>query len=83
MNTIIMPGFTAEASLLGPSEQYHTLGGSAARIGGGVVLPQFSWCFTSNIYPGVQRCCYCNPWGENCLCRYVGRPTLFPPHNGE
>ena len=44
MNTINMPGFTAEASLSGPSEQYHTPRGSAAHTAGGVVLPQFSWC---------------------------------------
>jgi hypothetical protein len=81
MNTLDTPGFTAEASLPGTSGHYHKLH-STDQAANGMVLPQFSWCYPS-IYPGVNRCCYCNPWGENCTCRYVGWKSPFPNQNGD
>jgi len=82
MNRINIPEFTAEASLAATRGRYGTAGIHAAHDADGAVVPQFSWCFVSNIYPGVKRCCTCDEWGENCSCRYVWR-VLFPPNNGE
>ena len=75
MNTINMPGFTAEASLSGASEHYHMPGSSTARAGGGVVLPQqlsTLWDFCHTDMEGrITECCAC--YEGVCLCQPAGK----------
>jgi hypothetical protein len=82
MSRMNIPDFTAEASLTRTSAHYCTAGIGAAQDASGAVVPQFSWCFLSNIYPGTWKCCTCDEYGGGCVCRYKWH-NLFPPENGE
>ena len=75
MNTINMPGFTAEASLSEATEHYHMLGSCTVRAGGGVVLPQqlrTLWDFCHTDMEGrITECCAC--YEGVCLCQPAGK----------
>ena len=82
MNTIRVPGFTAEASLSGAIEHYRMLGSSAARAAGGAVLPQqfrtlYDFCHT-DMEGRVTECCAC--YSGICLCNPAKKKPLelFP-----
>jgi hypothetical protein len=81
MSRINIPDFTAEASLAATRGRYGTAGMGAGPDGSGAVVPQFSWCFISNIYPGTLRCCNCDEYGGGCVCRYKWHN--LPLGNGE
>ena len=67
MNTISMPGFTAETSLYKTSEHYQMAQVIAALKSKGAVVPQQQMSVIGGVEPGDRFCiCPC------CLCRFNG-----------
>jgi hypothetical protein len=61
MNSVNMPGFTAEATLYRTKGRYQTTGPSSTK-GNGAIQPAFCACLIScSIHFGCRKICHCRP----------------------
>ncbi len=77
MNTLSMPGFTAEAALYRTKGHYRMMGSTGAK-GNGTIQPAFCVCLIScSLHYGCRKSCHCEPDLMATEPGYVPDPDLM------